>query len=207
MSQGWWYSSLKGVEQEIFYFSSCTHFTKALLLLLSRFSHVQLCVTPRRRPIRLPCPWNSPGENTGVGCHFLLQCVKVKSKSEVAQSCPTLSDPMDCSLPGSSVHVIFQQEDWSGVPSPSPLLKHKMPQYYRILRQFRNEKERSRQSLPHLSSDTIQLMLHLMLVPVSLCGQSWTFQGKVNKLSEGSKQQTDLTRPTQAAFAFKKYFS
>ena len=62
----------------------------------------------RRQPTRLPHPWDSPGKNTGVGCHFLLQCMKVKSKSEVAQSCPTLSDPMDCSLPGSSVHGIFQ---------------------------------------------------------------------------------------------------
>ena len=60
------------------------------------------------QPTRLPCPWDSPGKNTGVGCHFLLQCMKVKSKSEVAQSCPTLCDPMDCSLPGSSVHGIFQ---------------------------------------------------------------------------------------------------
>ena len=56
----------------------------------------------------LPCPWDSPGKNTGVGCHFLLQCMKVKSKSEVAQSCPTLSDPMDCSLPCSSIHGTFQ---------------------------------------------------------------------------------------------------
>ena len=54
------------------------------------------------------CPWDSPGKNTGVGCHFLLQCMKVKSESEVAQSCPTLRDPMDCSPPGSSVHGIFQ---------------------------------------------------------------------------------------------------
>ena len=61
-----------------------------------------------RQPTRLPCPWDSPGNNTGVGCHFLLQCRKVKSESQVAQSCPTLSDPMDCSLPGSSVHGIFQ---------------------------------------------------------------------------------------------------
>ena len=53
-------------------------------------------------------PWDPPGKNSGVGCHFLLQCMKVKSESEVAQSCPTLSDPMDCSLPGSSVHGIFQ---------------------------------------------------------------------------------------------------
>ena len=62
----------------------------------------------RRQPIRLPRPWDSPGKNTGMGCHFLLQCMKVKSESEVSQSCPTPSDPMDCSLPGSSVHGIFQ---------------------------------------------------------------------------------------------------
>ena len=56
---------------------------------------------------RLPRPWDSPGKNTGVGCHFLLQWMKVKNESEVAQSCPTLSDPMDCSPPGSSIHGIF----------------------------------------------------------------------------------------------------
>ena len=62
----------------------------------------------RQQPTRLPCPWDSPGKNTGVGCQFLLQCMKVKSESEVAQSCPTLRDPMDCSLPGCSAHEIFQ---------------------------------------------------------------------------------------------------
>ena len=62
----------------------------------------------RRQPTRLLCPWDSPGKNTGVGCHFLLQCMKMKSESEIAQLCPTLSNPMDCSLPGSSVHGIFQ---------------------------------------------------------------------------------------------------
>ena len=61
-----------------------------------------------RGPTRLPRPWDSPGKNTGVGCHFLLQCMTVKSESELAQSCPTHSDPMDCSLPGSSDHGIFQ---------------------------------------------------------------------------------------------------
>ena len=66
-------------------------------------------VQPHRwQPTRLPRPWDSPGKNTGVGCHFLLQCMKVKSESEVAQLCPTPSDPMDCSPPGSSVHGIFQ---------------------------------------------------------------------------------------------------
>ena len=62
----------------------------------------------RRQPTRLPRPWDSPGKNTGVDCHFLLQCMKGKSESEITQSCPTLSDPMDCSLPGFSVHGIFQ---------------------------------------------------------------------------------------------------
>ena len=61
----------------------------------------------RRQPTRLRHPWDSPGKNTGEGCHFLLQCMKVKSEREVIQSCPALSDPMDCSLPGSSVHGIF----------------------------------------------------------------------------------------------------
>ena len=66
-------------------------------------------VRPHRwQPTRLPHPWDSPGKNTGVGCHFLLQCMKVKSESEVTQLCPTLRGPMDCSLPGSSVHGIFQ---------------------------------------------------------------------------------------------------
>ena len=82
---------------------------------------LQLCPTlrpHRQQPTRLPCSWDSPGKNTGVGCHFL-QCMKVKSEREVTQLCPTLSDPMDCSLPGSSVHGIFQAKYWSGVPLPS----------------------------------------------------------------------------------------
>ena len=71
----------------------------------------------RRQPTRLPRPWHSPGKNTGVGCHFLLQCMKGKSESEVAQSCPTLSDPMVCSPPGSSIHGIFQARvlEWGAI--------------------------------------------------------------------------------------------
>ena len=79
-----------------------------MLLLLNRFSRVRLCGTPETTAHQAPCPWDSPGKNTGVGCHFLLQCMKVKSESEVAQSCPTPSDPVECSLPGPSVHGIFQ---------------------------------------------------------------------------------------------------
>ena len=73
----------------------------------------------RQQPTKLRHPWDSPGKNSGVGCHFLLQCMKVKSESEVAQSCPTLSDPMDCSPPGSSVHGIFQARVLEWVPLPS----------------------------------------------------------------------------------------
>ena len=78
----------------------------------------------RRQPTRLPCPWDSPGKNTGVGCHFLLQCMNVKSESEVAHSCPTLRDPIDFSLPGSSVHGIFQARvlEWVAIRSCINLL-------------------------------------------------------------------------------------
>ena len=71
----------------------------------------------RRQPTRLPLPLDSPGKNTGVGCHFLLQCMKVKSESEVTQSCLTLRNPMDCSLPGSSIHGIFQARvlEWGAI--------------------------------------------------------------------------------------------
>ena len=71
----------------------------------------------RRQPTRLLHPWDSPGKNTGVGCHFLLQCMKVKSESEVAQLCLTLSNPMDCSLPDSFVHGIFQARvlEWGAI--------------------------------------------------------------------------------------------
>ena len=69
----------------------------------------------RQQPTRLPRPWDSPGKNTEVGGHFLLQCIKVKSESEVPQLCLILSDPMDCSLPGSFIHRIFQARvlEWS----------------------------------------------------------------------------------------------
>ena len=75
----------------------------------AKSSQLSDSVRPHRwQPTRHPHPWDSPAKNTGVGCHFLLQCMKVKSESEAAQSCPTLRDPMDCSLPGSSVHGIFK---------------------------------------------------------------------------------------------------
>ena len=88
--------------------------------MLSHFSRVRLCATHRRQPTRLPCPWDSPGKNTGVGCHPLLQCMKVKSESEVAQSQPTLSDPWTAAYQAPLSMGFSRQEYWSGVPLPSP---------------------------------------------------------------------------------------
>ena len=89
-------------------------------------------VRPHRwQPTRLPRPWDSPGKNIGVGCHFLLQCMKVKSETEVAHSCLTLSDPMDCSLLGSSIHGIFQTRvlEWGAIAFseyPLAIIKSKL---------------------------------------------------------------------------------
>ena len=136
---------------------------------------LQSCATlqpHRRQPTRLPHPWDSPGKNTGVGCHFLLQSRKVKSEREVAQSCPTLSDPMDCSLPGSSVHGIFQARvlEWvaSAISSPGDLpnigIKPKslgFPAWQEIFPGFPGK--------PHLSKSGIEMKLRMywtVLYPV-----------------------------------------
>ena len=76
-----------------------------------------LCDPMECSPLGSPIHGNSPGKNTGVGCHFLLQCMEVKSKSEVAQACLTLHDPMDCTLPGSAIHGIFQVRvlEWGAI--------------------------------------------------------------------------------------------
>ena len=105
------------LQSELFVLNVCLALGIVLLLLPSH-SVVSDSVRPhRRQPTRLPHPWGSPGKNTGVGCHFLLQCMKVKRESEVAQSCPTLSDPMDCSLLGSCIHEIFQARvlEWGAI--------------------------------------------------------------------------------------------
>ena len=91
----WWVASLP------------THYSAAAAAAKSLQSCPTLCDPIDGSPPGLPRPWDSPGKNTGLGCHFLLQCRKVTSESEVAQ-CPTLHDPMDCSPPGSSIHGICQ---------------------------------------------------------------------------------------------------
>ena len=104
----------------------------------------------RQQATRLPCPWDSPGKNTGVGCHFLLQCMKVKRESEVGQSCPTLSDPMDCSLPGSSVHGIFQARvlEWGAIAFSDDKLR----QHIKKQRHYFANKDLSSQSFGFSSS-------------------------------------------------------
>ena len=107
-------------------------------------------VQPHRwQPTRLPYPWDSPGKNTGVGCHFLLQCMKVKSESEVAQSCPTLSDPVDCSLPGSSVHGIFQARvlEWGAIAFSGNIAITALLKYNPIIKKPREESKIFRQRI------------------------------------------------------------
>ena len=89
---------------------------RAVLCLVTQL-HLTLCYPVDCSPSGSSVLGDSPGKNTGVGCHFLLQCMKVKSESEVPQSCPTLRDPMNCSLPGSSVHGIFQARvlEWGAI--------------------------------------------------------------------------------------------
>ena len=111
-----------------------------LLLLLSCFSGVRLCVNPEMAAHQAPPPWDSPGKNTGVGCHFLLQCMKVKSESEVVQSCLTLCDRMDCSLTGSSIHGIFQARvlEWGAIAFSDidHISQYKKQRTYVILQEF-----------------------------------------------------------------------
>ena len=104
-----------------------------MLLLLLVASVVSDPVRPHRwQPTRFPRPWDSPAKNTGVGCHFLLQCMKVKSESEVSQSCLTLCDPTDYSLPGSSFHGIFQARvlEWGAIAFSNNM--HYSPHYIKI---------------------------------------------------------------------------
>ena len=121
----WIYSTDTYVELLVVLIEYILHLCEEYLSVAAAAKSLQLCLTlcdpvdgspPGSRP------WDSPGKSTGVDCHCILQCMKVKSESEVAQSCPTLHDPMDCSLLGSSSMGFSRQEYWSGVPLPSPFL-------------------------------------------------------------------------------------
>ena len=123
-----------------------------LLLLLSHFSCVQLCATPQTAAHQALLSLGFSRQEPRVGCHFLLQCMKVKSKSEVAQSCPTLRDPMDCSLPGSSVHGIFQARvlEWGAMAfseikiiSQDKNLKTKIKRKYKLGENLQHNSQRA----------------------------------------------------------------
>ena len=120
-------------------------------------------VPPHRwQPTRLPHPWDSPGKNTGVGCHFLLRCMKVKRESEVTQLCPTLSDPMDCSPPGSSVHGAFQARvlEWGAIAfSYVPGILQAGRQEWVVIPFFRGSSH---------PSDKTQSFLHCRWIPYCL---------------------------------------
>ena len=111
----------------------------------------------RRQPTRFPRPWDSPGKNTGVGCHFLLQCMKVKSESEVPQLCPTLSDPMDYSLPGSSIHEIFQARvlEWGAIAFSHTRWNHKRRASLNGISILRSGQRKTRASFYSISLSTV----------------------------------------------------
>ena len=122
-----------------FWFAECwviNQFYSGILIFLAAAAakSLQSCPTLCDPTDGSPLGWDSPGKNTGVGCHFLLQCMKVKSESEVAQSCPTLPDPMDCSPPGSSIHGIFQARvlEWGAIVFFSKYTSNKTTPYVRL---------------------------------------------------------------------------
>ena len=103
------------------FYQHITHIINYNIFIMPAAKSLQSCSTlcdpVDRSPPGSPVPWDSPGKNTGVGCHFLLQCMNMKSESEVAQSCPTLHEPTDCSLPGFSIDGIFQARilEWGSI--------------------------------------------------------------------------------------------
>ena len=143
-----------------------------------------------RQPTRLPHPWDSPGKNTGVGCHFLLQCRKVKSGSEVAQSYLTLSDPMDCSPPGSSIHGIFQARglEWGAIAitysSWSLILFSNLPCHFSRV----NESTFSCPKISHMPLYTTMESLSVVSVP---CMSRETIRVRTTMCSSLSMQPSD----------------
>ena len=162
----------------------------------------------RRKPTRLPRPWDSPGKNTGVGCHFLLQCMKVKSESEVTQSCPTLSDPMDYSLPGSSIHGIFQARvlEWGAIAFSGRSVQFNSLQSLSRVWLFATPWITARQAslglqharLPCPSPTPEFAQTHVHWVPFSSCLQSFPASGSfpMNQLSESGGQSIGVSAST-----------
>ena len=162
----------------------------------------------RRQPTRPRRPWDSPGKNTGVGCHFLLQCMKVKSESEVAQSCPTLSDPMDCSLPGSSIHGIFHARvlEWGAIECSddhNSSREHPLPYivtqrcFSRVLRTFRIYSLSGIQMYPHSSVNHGPHVVYYLSRTYLPCSVSESF----------SLFATPVTAACQASWSFTIFLS
>ena len=142
----------------------------------------------RRQPTRLPHPWDSPGKNTGVGCHFLLQCMKVKGESEVAQSCPILSDPMDCSLPGSSIHGIFQPRvlEWGAIAfslqaTKASLINSKLSKKKFSLAQL-NPKVSRRKEIIKIRAEITEKEIKEIIAKINKT-KIWLFE-KINKMDK-----------------------
>ena len=155
---------------------------------------LQSCLTVRphrRQPTRLPRPWDSPGKNTGVGCHILLQCMKVKSESEVAQSCLTLSDPMDCSLPGSSVRGIFQAGllEWGAIAfSKIQMKEHQRP----LAKNLSCTSKQHEYQLPAIVNETV------LGLPVFSSGPVKIIQSRTIQLSQKIMRNNFLSPPKQS---------
>ena len=137
-------------------------------------------VRPHRwQPATLPSPWDSPGKNTGVGCHFLLQCMKVKSESEVAQSYPTLRNPMDCSPPGSSIHGICQARvlEWVAIAFSGWWLVNSKNLFLLVLEVWKSQVK----ELADLRA--WQEACFLVHRPSSRCVLTWWKQGRSSHIS------------------------
>ena len=148
----------------------------------------------RQQPTRPRCPWNSPGKNTRVGFHFLLQCMKVKSESEVAQSCPTLSDPMDCSLPGSSIHGISQARVLEWVAIAFSCDQHR--QHIKKQRHYFIDKRPSSRSYGFLSSHVWMLDYKEIWAPKNWCFWTVVLEKTLQNSSESLELQGNPTSPS-----------
>ena len=139
----------------------------------------------RWQPTRLPCPWDSPGKNTGVGHHFLFQCMKVKSESEVTQSCPTVSDPMDCSPPGSSVHGSFHARvlEWEAIAF-SKVQDYWQAKFLSLSQLMLTKAQVGRYHQPHLTEEDSEF------------GARGSFVPRVQHQRDRPREQTQGSHPT-----------
>ena len=149
---------------------------------------------PGLQPTRLLHPWDSPGKNTGVGYHFLLQCMKVESESEVIQLCLTLSDPMDCSLPGSSIHGIFQLTvlEWGAIAFSTMGTRRAYFDYFKHL----VWEDRHNPPTPGTNMSWYQVQgINMIILPKGVMAHVSTVHPKINQQTEPSNVR--MSRCTQ----------